>query len=71
MSPEQRDCDHQWGNRSGEPLACLGCGVEWPGDDAWPPPYTPHVDGYGELGDDFVPWQRRVDRVVDELRRVA
>ena len=65
---DQRDCAHQWQSRSGCPLACIKCGLLWPDVDyEWPPEPQIQIAARG----DYVPWGRRVDRVVDELRRIA
>jgi hypothetical protein len=65
-------CQHRWENRAGHPLHCGDCGELWPGDPDFPPePFMCMNEGYGAVKDGHVPWQTRVDRVVDELRRVA
>jgi hypothetical protein len=71
------DQPHEWGhleNPAGSayrygPLACLSCGVVWPGEQL-PDPYRERNPGYGDL-EGFVPWGERVDAMVDELGRAA
>jgi hypothetical protein len=66
----RRVCAHRWANQSGQPLACTTCGALWPGDPEFPPEYVAKVVGYGEVKNGHVPWARRVDAMVHDLREI-